>query len=322
MINNILWNGIRLRIQSYNVLVGDAQLQLKRCFRNSEGVPILMVSGFLETSEVFMPKNAESGLAPFLASQGYDVYLLELRGKGDSWPSIGRRSNWGLHEVICEDIPAHLGMIEKLRPGVPQFWLGHGLGSLILTAAYARSEPLPARLLGIVHISAGRLRQLDTWQKTLRYRAWLVAFSLQRFTRGFVSIPFKDPIRRETRQAFSTYLKWLNAPEWEDPEDGFNYGHALQNKTLPPSLYFANHQRHLWGNVQDCRRWLEELGKHDARLVTVSKNGGNDRNYSHTSVLRNPCACTDHFLQLQAWLQEHGPQTTIVAESASELLEA
>lgn len=320
MINNVLWNGVRLRIQSYNVLVGDAQLQLKRCFRDSHGTPILMLPGFLETCEVFMPKNPQAGLAPFLASQGFDVYLLEIRGKGSSWPSAGRSSRWGLHEAICEDLPAHLGMIEKLRPGEPQFWLGHGLGSLILTGTYARVESLPSPLLGMIHVCAGRMCQLEGWQKTLRYQAWLWAMNLQRFFRGFVAVPFSQSTRRETRKAFATYKRWLQNPEWRDQEDDFDYALALRQKGLPASLYFANDQRHLWGNVQDCRRWLQELGVHDARLVTVSKRGGNDKNYSYNGVLRNPAACTDHFLQLQAWLQEHGPQTATAHNS--ELMEA
>lgn len=319
-IHNIIWNGTRLRVQSYNVLVGDAQLELKRCFRNSEGTPLLMVPGFLETTSIFMPKHPRAGLAPFLASRGFDVYLAELRGKGNSWPSAGRNSRWGLHEAVCEDMPSHLGMIEKLRPGVPQFWLGHGLGSLLMCGAYARIDELPAPLLGMVHVSAGRHCSLDNWRKTLHYQSWLSALTLQNLFKGCVAIPFDGNVRRETRFALQALLWWQRDAEWADSRDQFDYGAALRSKTLPPSLYLANSRRSLWGNIDDCRRWIAELGDHDCRLIMVSKAAGNARNYNFHSILRSPMACDDHFLQLQSWLQEHAEYNT--NDAVADLMEA
>lgn len=303
--HNITWNGIRLRTQSYTVRVGDHQLELQRCYRDVSGTPVIMVPGFLENCQVFLPsKHSEAALAPFLASQGYDVYLAEMRGKGNSWPNIGRPSNWGIHEAVCEDIPAHLGMVEKLRPNTPQFWIGQGMGGLLLSCSYARIEQLLSPVIGIAHFAAARECALGSWRQSVNYQVWLLGMVFGNFFNGYVGNPFTEPSCRETRHTWKVWRRWHRGEDWLDPVDKLDYKAALQQKPLPPSLYIANHAKDLWGNINDCRAWVHELGPHDGRLITISKPGGNSHNYSSRNILRHPAACDDHYVQLQAWMQE------------------
>ncbi|MGH1472131.1 MAG: alpha/beta fold hydrolase [Cellvibrionaceae bacterium] len=316
---NITWNGVRLRIQSHNVQVGSSQLALRRCYRNAEGTPILLLSGFLDSSQIFLPKFNSSaqdkgGLATFLASEGYDVYLADLRGKGDSWPQASRRASWGIHESICEDIPAHLAMIDKLRPGVPQFWMGQDLGSLQLLAAFGRfqSEGIQGRhlfapVVGMAHFSASRRRQVETWVAKQKYNSWNAYCALSRLMAGYITLPFGESVSRETLGAFETWRQWQEEEKWVDPVDAYDYREALSATQLPPSLYITNREQELWGSPTDCRALISELGPHDGRMIIVSKKGGNERDYTVNGLLRHPSSCTDHFQQLKYWLEEHNP---------------
>ncbi|MEX1032728.1 MAG: alpha/beta hydrolase [Cellvibrionaceae bacterium] len=298
------WRGVRLKLQAHNVQVGTQQLELRRCYRDNTGPPVLLLADFLHTSEIFLPrKGGEGGLAPFLASLGYDVYLAELRGRGNSWPGISDTSDWGLHEAICEDIPAHLRTLEKLRPGQSQIWMGQGLGGLLLAASYARLENRIA-LAGMVHFAVARRLRLETQRRVLARHLWHFGPAAINLFCGYAAIPFSKPCRCETRKSLATWLQWQGSEGWLDPLDGFDYARALRERGLPPSLYFANGERALWGSVQDCRNWIAELGAHDCRLVTISSKGGNLHDYSHADLLQHPEACDDHFLQLQQWLAE------------------
>ncbi len=354
--HNFTWNGIRLRIQSLNVQVGTSQLELRRCFRNAEGTPILLLSGFHDSSQVFLPRSSsgqqnQGGLAPFLASQGYDVYLADLRGKGNSWPQASRQADWGLHEAICEDIPAHLAMIDRLRPGAPQFWIGQDLGSLLLLATYARAQfakeqftsedssasnlsvsdnatveqQLLSPVLGMAHFSVGRRRTKDNWMAKQKYYCWNSYCALSRFMAGYISLPFGEVVSRETPGSFAGWRQWQSSDSWLDPVDLFDYRKALARVSLPPSLYIANNEQELWGSPTDCRALMSELGPHDARMITVDKKGGNERNYTVNGLLRHPASCHDHFLQLKCWLEEHDPASlgakkeTNIRESGSHL---
>lgn len=306
---NITWKGTRLRVQTYNVMVGSSQMELRRCYRDANATPILMLPGFLEDAGVFFPPptggiNSEAGLAPFLASQGYDVFIAELRGKGNGWPAINRNSRWGLHEAISEDIPAHLAMIDRLRPGAPQIWLGHGLSSLLLTAVYARNPILTVPVLGMVHIAAARRVSLDCRAKRMAYRLWATSAATSQIFSGYVSRAFTKNAARETSASLKQWKLWQHSAKWLDPVDDFDYSAALQQHHLPASFYIANHPQSLWGNAQDCRRWIDELGSHDARLMMISKSGGNLRNYSDRDLLQHPGSCEDHFQQMSDWLNE------------------
>lgn len=295
VMRTISWRGSRIDIKSQTVQVGSHQLELRRCCREGKeplGPPIVAVAGFLESNEVFFARKGEGGLAPFLAALGYDVYLLELRGRGKSWPAVTKASDWSFEENIAEDIPAHLQTIAKLRPDEPQFWLGQGIGSLLLHCAYERRPPASPPLLGMVHFAASRGVLLDSRRKTSASRQWWLAAQTMKLFRGYVGVPFSDPPRRETCQSLAELRQWQREAM---PEQSLN---------LPPSLYIASENSLLWGNPNDTRRWIHTLGPHNARLVAVGKRGGNLRNYNHRELLQHANACDDHFLQLQAWLEE------------------
>lgn len=291
-----------LQIQSHNVQSGTVHLELRRCnLGSASGTPLLLVPGFLQTNDVFMPTKGEGGLAPFLAGLGYDVFMAELRGRGKSWPEISRGADWGVHEAICSDLPAHLCMIERLRPGVPQVWLGQDFSSLLLLGRFARGD-LAAPVEGMIHLGASRLRMPEgrgRWAHSL----FSLAARLSVATRGFVARPGQDGCK-ETRSTLDCLLNWQSEEAWLDPADDFDYAAALQAAPPPPSLYVANERSSLWGRVEDCRRLIGEMGAHDARIVSIGRRGGNQRNYSHRALVQHPAAHDDHFLQIQDWLQE------------------
>lgn len=112
---------------------------------------------------------------------------------------------------------------------------------------------------------------------------------------------------RETRSSLDWLLDWQHADDWLDPVDGFDYAAALEALPPPPSLYLINERASLSGRVEDCRRWISEMGAHDARIVSVGRRGGNQRNYSHRELVQHPAAVDDHFLQIGDWLQERIP---------------
>lgn len=301
----------KLQIQCHNVQSELVHLELRRCHLGlAPGIPVVLVPGFLQTNDIFMSGGEEGGIAPFLAGLGYDVFMADLRGRGKSWPEITRNADWGAHEAICKDIPAHLRMIERLRPGVPQIWVGQDFSSLLLLACYAREE-LAAPVLGMVHLSAGRQRQPG---RDTPFALWRMAARLSVAMRGFVARPRENNCR-ESRASLECWLRWQNEEPWLDPVDGFDYAAALKAVPPPPSLYLANGGASLWGRLEDCRRWVGELGPHDARIITIGRRGGNLRNYSHRGLLRHPKATEDHFLQIQDWLQERISKRELVAAS-------
>ena len=58
-----------------------------------------MVHGMVEDGRIFYHKSGK-GLACYLAKQGYDVYVVDLRGIGQSTPKISADSDHGQTEPL------------------------------------------------------------------------------------------------------------------------------------------------------------------------------------------------------------------------------
>ncbi|PTB97869.1 hypothetical protein C9994_00645 [Marivirga lumbricoides] len=87
-------------------------LHLRRFFTPDAKASIFLLHGSIEDGRIFYSKSGK-GLAPFLAQNGYDVFVADLRGKGKSTPNISPESDFGQKEAIMEDMPAFMDYINQ-----------------------------------------------------------------------------------------------------------------------------------------------------------------------------------------------------------------
>jgi len=87
---------------------GHHRLHLRHIFSDAfdadKRTPVLMIHGAIENGLIFYTHKGK-GLACYLAQQGFDVYVADLRGRGESKPSIKEDPNHGQYHSIVEDIP-------------------------------------------------------------------------------------------------------------------------------------------------------------------------------------------------------------------------
>jgi alpha-beta hydrolase superfamily lysophospholipase len=113
------------------------QLHLKRIYKDSNGIPVFMLHGAVENGKIFYSASGK-GLAPFLAQNGYDVFVADLRGRGESYPKINRKSKYGQTESILFEIPAFINKIKEIKGDQKQHWMGHSWGGVLLLSHLAR----------------------------------------------------------------------------------------------------------------------------------------------------------------------------------------
>jgi pimeloyl-ACP methyl ester carboxylesterase len=103
-------------------LPDGARLALRR-FHRGDGGPVLL-HGAIENGRIFYSRSGR-GLAPFLAREGFDAFVADLRGRGDSQPPIGPRSSHGQTESIVEEccVP---GTARWGSPALPMFVATNG----------------------------------------------------------------------------------------------------------------------------------------------------------------------------------------------------
>ena len=93
---------------------------------------------------------SERSLARWLASQGRDVWLPDLRGHGESAPN---NYTWRFDDYLREDLPRIIETILS-RTGAHEIdWVGHSMGGILLMS-YAALEDGPPIARGVTIASA------------------------------------------------------------------------------------------------------------------------------------------------------------------------
>ncbi|WP_101756589.1 alpha/beta fold hydrolase [Oceanicoccus sp. KOV_DT_Chl] len=283
------------------------QASITRFFRDKKtlGAPVFMLHSTLQDGTTFFSDDG-NGLACYLARQGYDVFVADLRGKGRSWPLVGATSDYGYHHAITEDIPALIEKVVSKRGKTPQIWIGHGWGSVLMCSFYARYGDRHAPVARMAHFAARRqLTNSNSSKRLLMNFMWRKLGRLLLALNGYLPARFlRMGVTNESRANYQEYLQWSDSADWLDASDGFSYGEAIKQQQLPPSFYFAAKGDRAYGDPNDVRQFIQELGPHDGRFMVLSRAGGNLRDYNHLDMLRHKDCEQDHFPLLLDWLQQ------------------
>lgn len=267
--------------------------------------PVLLVHGAVENSRVFYTASGK-GLSPFLARHGFDTYSADLRGRGLSEPRISRESRHGQYESITQEIPAFVERIRTLRGDVPQLWMAHSWGGVLLLSTLARRPEYRRLVRGIVFFGTKRSIHVRSLEKRIKIDVFW-----NRVARGFVRVYGFLPARRlgiggddETDLSHAESREWVKPGAWVDPRDGFDYARALGRAELPPMFFLTGLRDTYLGNPGDVRALIRELGPQEVEFRVLGRAMGNLHDYGHTDILTHTDAEQDHFLDVLKWARE------------------
>ena len=109
---------------------------------------VLMVHGYGQNRYAWhLPSRS---FVNHLASVGFDVFNLDLRGHGRS-RHLGAHPPKDLSEYVREDIPAAVDSVQRLSGHDRVFLMGHSLGGLI---CYAAAPTLEDAVAGVVTLAS------------------------------------------------------------------------------------------------------------------------------------------------------------------------
>jgi pimeloyl-ACP methyl ester carboxylesterase len=179
-------------------------LSLKRFRANPAApkrhLPILCVPGLGADSTNFdapMPY----GVAPYLAQNGFDTWVVDLRGTGMSSVDGPAWKHITFDDFVARDIPATLEHIARITGADESMWLGHSMGGLVLYAAMASSK-------------AGRVRAGVTLGSPVGFpQGWDIApflKPLQKFADAIPGLHVQDLSRLFAPLALRTFNPWID----------------------------------------------------------------------------------------------------------------
>jgi predicted alpha/beta hydrolase len=296
-----------IRQQSIPVLLASGEiLNLERFRVDDSGPPVLMLHGAIENGRIFYSGSGK-GLAPFLANNGFDVYVADLRGRGKSTPAIGRSSRFGQTEAITEDIPAFVETISRLRGPIPQQWIAHSWGGVLFSSVLARFPEYAPQVASLVYFGSKRTIRVWNIHRILQVElVWKWVCPLACRIAGYLpACQLGIGSDSETAKSYQQSAEWVKNSEWVDADDGFDYGAAIKKLSLPPIWYIAAAKDHALGHPDDVRDFMESAGSRNSRYTVLSRKNGNLHDYDHINLLTHPDAAADHFPLVAEWLQQH-----------------
>ncbi len=271
--------------------------------KKEDKTPIFMFHGSMEDGKIFYTLK-EKGLAPFLAKVGYDVYVVDKRGRGKSTPSISRKSKYSQKEVLTEDIPAFLKKIEELNSN-KQIWITHSWGGVLVNAYLTRNPQYIEKVDKIIHFASKR--RIATVNKQRFFQIilmWGFSFKVLSYLYGY--LPSKEIKVGSENEPINEYLDttiWVRKKKWKGIYDKFNYTEKLKTLKLPKSLYVSAMDDLILGNPKDVRIFMNESGIGEKEEMILSEKNGNLHNYDHINLLTHKDAPKDHFIKIVDWLK-------------------
>jgi predicted alpha/beta hydrolase len=287
-------------------LAGGDILNLQRFSGAVPGPPVLMLHGAIENSRIFYSGSGR-GLATYLARNGFDVYVADLRGRGKSRPPIDRSSSFGQTEAITEDIPAFVEAIIKLRGPVPQQWVAHSWGGVLFSSVIARFPEYTKQVASLVYFGSKRTIRVWNIHRILKLDlVWNRLCPLACLIAGYLPArQLRIGSDSETAKSYRQSSAWVKNDAWIDSDDGFDYGAAIKEISLPPIWYIAAEQDHALGHPDDVRDFMDSAGRQECRYTVLSRSNCNRHDYDHITMLTHPDAVRDHFPEVLEWLRQH-----------------
>lgn len=270
------------------------QLGIKYIYKEGhDKEPIILIHGSAENGRIFYSKSLK-GFAPFLADNGYPVYVIDLRGKGLSTPHISKKVNFTQLDVI-NDLKLIFDFILTRHPSQKQIWGSHSWGGVLINSFMLRFDSVIPQIKCNFHFATKRSIHSFSLKKVYMVNFgfnFLMSFKAR--TLGYVP-PLFFGIESEARDYHLDVVRWVRPSAYVDLTDGFNYEEKAKTTELPPALHISADKDPILGNPFDIEAHIKEC--HIANYERWHMHG-----YDHNTILTDKKALKEHFPRLLAWI--------------------
>lgn len=269
------------------------------------GTPILMIHGMVEDGRIFYHKSGK-GLGSFMAKQGYDVYIVDLRGMGLSTPKVSAASTHGQTETIQQDIPALIRFVLTNSGHKKLHIMAHSWGGVYTNSALLFQPELIPHVISSTFFGSKRTVRARTFERYFKIDLIWNRLSLAASRhKGFLpAISYKLGSENESLKTHRQCVEWVRNDNWIDSDDGFNYGAEAKKVTLPPTLHIAAIRDISMGHRFDVKAFMKESGPHKAEYLLLAKKQGHLLDYDHINMLIAPECAKDHFITIASWTKK------------------
>lgn len=296
-------------------------------------VPILMCHG-LGANRYNLDAPGDLSMARWLCKQGFDCWVIELRGAGcSSKPKLynNKRYNWIFDDYVAHDIPAALNLIRSVS-GAPQVhWLGHSMGGMV-GYAYLMNQDAH-RVRSLTAIASPCFAHAQSWvlDRVIGLRGLLKLIpKLPYEGTGALLVPAM-PLFRETVGRFfgnprnlrnrdlaklivltptdlptsliHQFACWYAEDGFCDAYSNVHYYRELHRIKTPSFLIAGTVDR--LTPPEDIQYVHDHIGAADKKIITFGRHMGTEHDYGHIDLVLGKSAKAEVWPHILEWLEAH-----------------
>lgn len=295
--------------------------------------PILLCHG-LGANRYNLDAPGGLSLARWLCKRGFDCWVIELRGAGESSrPRLLNRLryNWTFDDHVQKDIPAVFDTIERLTGSREVHWIGHSMGGMVAYAylmtqdptrirslmaiaspAFAHlSHPFFDRILGFRHV----IKLLPRLPYSTPGKLLAPIIPLFKYTTGrlvanpknmrnsdFQKLAFLVPQDLPT-SLLAQVADWYATGEFKGAKGVVRYDQLFDRVKVPTLLVSGAADR--LTPTKDIQHVFDRIGSADKKLLQFGRESGCRYDYGHIDLVLGQYAPREVFPHLLAWLEAH-----------------
>jgi polyhydroxyalkanoate synthase len=297
--------------------------------------PIILCHGVL-VNRRFFELEGEQSLPIVLSQAGFDVWLVDLRGRPDAgapgWWFGDHTYDYDLDDFVRYDADTLITHVLARTHAHDVAWVGHSLGGMI---AYGRLGALhESRVGALVTVGspglfapASRNLMKGVEAQGLMVLLPVVPTEPLASLEGHLGIPLAPPMLRDTifakenlppetynvleeiavanatKRELRQFARSVQRGEFVSADGSVSYTAALGSITAP-SLVVVGRADELADPLVG-REVFERLGSKDKELVIAGRADGFSGDLGHVDLMVGPAARRDVYPRIVAWLAKH-----------------
>ena len=266
----------------------------------ARGVPIVLLHGSFSNRRFwYSPKGI--GLGPWLARQGFDVWIAEMRGHGLSPRNLDYPRN-RVADYARYDLPVINAFVRE-QSGCKPHWVGHSLGGTTLAAALGGRYLSDDDVASVALFGSQITRHY--WPLKIPPVAWAGRVLLKRFGH-FSGSRFKRGPEDEPMGLVIEVTRWYGLfGKFRDRHSDWWAGLADCRVAVMAVAAAGDHQ----DPTAECRRLFAQIGahadQHANRFVEVGRQAGFSEDFGHVEMLVSKAAQVEVWPLVAQWVREN-----------------
>lgn len=255
---------------------------------NAVGLPVVVAHGTLSNA------GAVRDLAVHLLSFGFDCWLLEWGGHGQSTPY----SKWQNFEYPAfNDVPVCIETVLAESGHKALYWVSHSGGGHLPLMHLVQNPQEHHKVAGIATIGSQSTKAALSIQHKLR------AYVLRIVSNLFGGIPQRlipmGTVEGEPTRLLDQWAKWNLQQKWVG-DDGTDYLASLVNLTMPFFMIAGGNDD--IAPAAGCFDVFQQFGGDDKTWLECSREAGFSKDYNHGQLVRGGAAKQEIFPKISDWL--------------------